>query len=228
MPHRNVLTSRGSPLIKFQSADRIESLRSGKIYAKNLGYYRNLERTSGDADIGDQNEGMLPVVNATIENQETGERLDLTDTRLETSESNDFVFCIFKSNPQMNGMRFTAAQKARMLTFGDTALLILDPDEFVNRVTQAATDQGFEVHYDSVKYYDPEHDNARMLVSLLEGMWNIAFWKRNRYAYQQEARFVFTPGNDSIDHIELDVGDLHDITEVFKASDVLNTMQLQN
>lgn len=44
MPHRNVLTSRGSPLIKFQSADRIESLRSGKLYAKNLGYYRNLEK----------------------------------------------------------------------------------------------------------------------------------------------------------------------------------------
>ena len=128
----------------------------------------------------------------------------------------------------MNGMRFTAEQKARMLTFGDTALLILDPDEFVNRVTQAAANQGFDVHYDSVKYYAPERNNARMLVSLLEGMWNIAFWKRNRYAYQQEARFVFTPGDDSIDHIELDVGDLQDITEVFRASDVLNTMQLQN
>lgn len=228
MPHRNVLTSRGSPLIKFQSADRIESLRSGKLYAKNLGYYGNLEKTSGDADIGDQNEGMLPVVIATIENPVTGERTELTDTVLETSESNDFVFCIFKSNPQMNGMRFTAEQKARMLTFGDTALLILDPDEFVNRVTQAAANQGFDVHYDSVKYYAPERNNARMLVSLLEGMWNIAFWKRNRYAYQQEARFVFTPGDDSIDHIELDVGDLHDITEVFRASDVLNTMQLQN
>ena len=26
MPHRNVLTSRGSPLIKFQSADRIKKV----------------------------------------------------------------------------------------------------------------------------------------------------------------------------------------------------------
>lgn len=228
MPHRNVLTSRGSPLIKFQSADRIESLRSGKIYAKNLGYYRNLERTSGDADIGDQNEGILPVVIATIENPVTGERKELTDTVLETSESNDFVFCVFQGNPYINDMRFTDEQKARMLTFGDTALLILDPDEFVKRVIRAAKAKGFEAHYHSVRYYDPKYNNAGILISLLEGMWNVAFWKRNRYAYQQEARFVFTPGDDSIDHIELDVGDLHDITEVFKASDVLNTMQLQN
>lgn len=32
--------AKGMPLIKFQDADKIKSLQSGKIYAKTLGYYR--------------------------------------------------------------------------------------------------------------------------------------------------------------------------------------------
>ena len=30
----------GVPLIKFQDAEKIKKLQSGKIYAKTLGYYR--------------------------------------------------------------------------------------------------------------------------------------------------------------------------------------------
>lgn len=223
MSHEIRLTSRGIPLIKFQSADRIEALRCGKIYAKNLEYYRALERTTGDADVGDQNEGMLPIVNAEMQIGE--ERMKLTEAVLRTSESNDFVFCVFQANPSVNNMRFSEEQKEKMLSFGDTALVVLDSNEFVKRVKKAANMQGLETHFKSVMYYDPTRNNVNIWKTLLEGMWNVALWKRLRYAYQQEARFVFTPGDDSIDHIELDVGDLHDITKVYRASDVLNTMR---
>ncbi len=36
--------AKGMPLIKFQDADKIKSLQSGKIYAKTLGYYRKREK----------------------------------------------------------------------------------------------------------------------------------------------------------------------------------------
>ena len=63
-----------------------------------------------------------------------------------------------------------------------------------------------------------------MLNSLLAGMWNIAFWKRNSYTYQQEVRFVFTPGNANIDHIELDIGDISDITAIISAKSALSAI----
>ena len=63
-----------------------------------------------------------------------------------------------------------------------------------------------------------------MLISLFAGMWNIAFWKRDSYTYQQEVRFVFTPGDENIDHIELDIGDISDITEIITAKLALSAI----
>ena len=63
-----------------------------------------------------------------------------------------------------------------------------------------------------------------MLISLLSGMWNIAFWKRDSYVYQQEVRFVFTPGDEAVDHIELDIGDISDITEIIPAKVALSAI----
>ena len=63
-----------------------------------------------------------------------------------------------------------------------------------------------------------------MLISLLAGMWNIAFWKRDSYSYQQEVRFVFRPGDENIDHIELGIGDISDITAIISAKSALSAI----
>ena len=63
------------------------------------------------------------------------------------------------------------------------------------------------------------------MISLLAGMWMIAFWKRVSYSYQQEVRFVFTPGNENIDHIELDIGDISDITTIIPAKSALSAIE---
>ena len=75
-----------------------------------------------------------------------------------------------------------------------------------------------------INYYDPTIDGGNMLISLLAGMWNIAFWKRDSYTYQQEVRFVFTPGDENIDHIELDIGDISDITAIISAKSALSAI----
>ena len=46
----------GVPLIKFQDAEKIKKLQSGKIYAKTLGYYRKREEETGDCEVGDKYE----------------------------------------------------------------------------------------------------------------------------------------------------------------------------
>ena len=87
------------PLIKFQEADKIKSLQAGKIYAKTLGYYRKREEETGDCEVGDKYEAMIHINEATIYFPDTGETVAVNDELLKTSESNDFVFCMFGVNP---------------------------------------------------------------------------------------------------------------------------------
>jgi len=216
--------AKGMPLIKFQDADKIKSLQSGKIYAKTLGYYRKREEENGDCEVGDKYEAMIHINKATIYFPDTGETIAVNDDLLKTSESNDFVFCMFGINPSLKKFRFTDKQKEKMLSFGDTALIVLDHNEFIRRVKVAAEEAGYKVYFRPVQYYDPNIDGGNMLISLLAGMWNIAFWKRNSYTYQQEVRFVFTPGDENIDHIELDIGDISDITAIIPAKSALSAI----
>lgn len=216
--------AKGMPLIKFQDADKIKSLQSGKIYAKTLGYYRKREEETGDCEVGDKYEAMIHINEGTIYFPDTGETVAVNDDLLKTSESNDFVFCMLGINPTEEKFRFTDKQKEKMLSFGDTALIVLDHDEFIRRVKVAAEKAGYKVYFKPVQYYDPTIDGGKMLISLFDGMWNIAFWKRDSYTYQQEVRFVFTPGDEKIDHIELDIGDISDITEIITAKLALSAI----
>lgn len=70
---------KGTPLIKFQSASRIDDLRKGHLYAKTLGYYRDLEQETGDSDIGDEFEAMIHIHEGSITFPDTGEVIDLDD-----------------------------------------------------------------------------------------------------------------------------------------------------
>lgn len=87
----------GTPLIKFQSAERIQQLRKSHIYAKTLGYYRKLEETTGDKEIGDGFEAMVHVNEAIIRFPDTGKEILLNDELISTSHSDDFVFACLAS-----------------------------------------------------------------------------------------------------------------------------------
>lgn len=218
---------KGIPLIKFQSAERIKSFREGHLYAKTLRYYRDLEKETGDDEIGDEFEAMWHINEGFLRFPDTGETISLNDTLIPTANSNDFVFCIFGIYPALNLFAFTDEQKEKMLSFGDTALIVLDSEELIRRVFSAAEKAGYEPHFGPVQYFNPAEDNANMIISALKGMWNIAFWKRDKYTYQQEGRFVFTPGNGE-DHIELDIGDISDITAVLPSKIILTAMVEKN
>lgn len=212
---------KGTPLIKFQSADRIKQLQKGSLYAKTLKYYRELEEETGDKEIGDCFEAMVHVNEAIIKIPSTGEEIELKDELIKTTHSDDFVFCMFGIYPQLEQFSFTEQQKDKMLSFGDTALIILDSTAFIERVKKAAEKAGFIAHFSAVKYYDETVDNANMIIDMLSGMHNIAFWKREAYRYQQEGRFIFISEECHDDHIILDIGDISDISIALPSEQVL-------
>ena len=215
-------TIKGEPLIKFQRKDRIESLRAGHMYFSPLNVFRKYEDTSGNKVIGDEREGMMPIQHAVFEDAETHEFSPVNNALIKTRNSDDYVFCFFGMKDDATHFTFSEEQKAKIREFGDTALLILDFDEFVERVKKAALSAGFSGHYGRVKYYDDESDNVNMMLCSINGMWNFAFYKPQDYEYQQEYRFLLERNGKPDDHWILELGSLDDITIMMPIEQALN------
>lgn len=212
---------KGFPLIKFQSAERIESLQNGLIYMNSLDWFRKHESEKGDIVVGDSFEAMLHINDGKLLFPDTGEEIEIKNELIKTSSSNDYVYCMLGINPYGSNFSFTDEQKENIESFGDTALLILDRAEFINRIRNAAIKARYEVYGGFVQYYDETHDSVNLIMSLLSGIQNIAFWKRKKYYYQQEFRFLAHAPNCDKDHLELNIGDIRDISKVLKTSKLL-------
>ena len=223
---------KGTPLIKFQSEERLLSFRAGHLYAKRMSYYRRLEEETGDNTVGDCFEGMLHVNEGEVRFPETGETLTLKDALVPTLNSDDCVFCMFGFSCEKDEHHFSEEQKNEMQKFGDMALIITDEREFVRRVEEAAKKKGFTAHYGAVRYYDPRNDYVNIILSIMQGNWNVAFWKRKEYEYQQEVRFIFSPDGEDfdkeVDHLMLEIGDISDISWIIPSQYVLGGSLTKN
>ena len=223
---RIIGTSVDLPIVKFQNKEIIEKIQSGKMYLKNLEWFREKERQTGDMTIGDLLEGMLHISEGYMQIYDSDgkviECVPLTDSAITTSFSNAFVFCATNIFPDENGHVFADNQKPVFKEFGDTALVIENKGEFIKRIYKAAKELGYEVFYGVVNYYNKDEDNANMLISLLHGMHNIAFWKRDTYKVQQEFRIVLWKTDANKDYIEFDIGDISDISKVISIEEALS------
>ncbi len=210
------------PLIKFQSKENIDSIRQGKIYMKTLKWYREHENENGDTIVGDEYEALWFLRDAEIIFPDINEIVKVSNEAIHTTFSNDFVFCMFGIYPKKDCFEYSEEQKAELASFGDTALLITNKNEFIKRMVIAAKREKMKLYAGFVSYYNPGTDNANMILSLIDGMHNIAFWKRNRYSLQQEYRFLLHSPNTDKDHFILEIGDISDISVVMKTSSALN------
>lgn len=215
-------TVKGFPLIKFKNKEIIDSLQNGILYLNSLKWFRDYENEVGDIIVGDSYEGMLHINEGKLVMKETGEVFDLNDALIPTTSSNAYVYCMTYINPKVENFEFNDAQKKEIKEFGDTALLILDSDEFIKRVMSAAEKKGYKIYFNCVNYYDENIDVVNVWVSLFQGSHNIAFWKRKSYEHQQEFRFVIVDEECVDDHIELEIGDIRDISKVLGTEQILN------
>lgn len=212
----------GAPLIKFQDKDKIAEIQNGKIYMKTLKWYREHENASGNTIVGDEFEALWPVQEADIIFPELNEIVRLKNDALKTTFSDDFVFCMFSMYANKSFFEYSEEQKNELTSFGDTALLITDRNEFIKRMYAAAKRENIKMYSGFVNYYSAEHNNCDMICSLMEGMQNVAFWKRKKYCLQQEFRFLLHSVNTNEDHYVLDIGNIRDISIALKSNSVLN------
>ena len=115
--------------------------------------------------------------------------------------------------------QFTEEQLSRLPNFGSHVLLIKDGNEFVERVKNGLLNAGYGYTRDFVQYHDG--NILQHMQEVAKDDMRIAFWKRQKYAYQQEYRILAHAQVE--DHLCVDIGDLSDITQLVPTSDLLKT-----
>lgn len=218
----------GIPLIKFQKKDIIDKTVQGSIYMNSLKYYREEYNKSLDEEIGDPCEGMLYINEGHMivyneNSKDITEVKQLQNTIIHTVNSDDYVFCMFGINPKFcHSFRFSDEQKKKWLEIYDTALLITDSEDFFKRIAIASQNEGLELSGGFVNYYNEQSgDISPWISSVINGTNSVAYYKRMRYAYQQEFRIIAPSGKK--DNLEIDIGNISGISEVFSLEVFLNS-----
>ena len=225
-----------SMLMKFGSEENLNKLRKGQLYMKNLQYYVDLEKTTDDEDVGDKYDGQMVLqdVKITIHDYKTGDfvaQMDAPEASMNLGYLNCPVFCMFlfdyrnHTDEELIGdtvkvrYQFSDEQLSRLPNFGSHVLLIKNGDEFLRRVQEGLLKEGYGYTRDLVQYYDG-NILQHMQEIAKDGM-RVAFWKRQKYAYQQEYRILAHAQVD--DHLCVKIEDLSDITELIRTEDLLKT-----
>lgn len=108
------------------------------------------------------------------------------------------------------GRRFKKLDR-RFGQFGDAAMLIENPNQFLDRVEAQLRALGHEYVLGLVDYFDPDSFIGKLNV----------FKKKSLHSYQQEVRIWVK--SDSDQPIRLKVGSLRDIAVAFKLDGILET-----
>lgn len=225
-----------SMLMKFGSKKNLKKLREGQLYMKNLKYYVDLEKTTDDEDVGDKYDGQMvlrdvKISMVTVDTNELVAQFNAPSASRNLGYLGCPVFCMFMFDhrnhvdEQLAGdvltikYQFTKEQLERIHNFGDSVLIIKNGNEFIKRVKDGLLKSGYGFTRDHVQYYG--FNNIEHLKQVQKDNLRIAFWKRDKYAYQQEYRFLI---HDYVeDNLSIDIGDISDITDLLKTEELLNT-----
>ena len=207
-------------LIKFGQKEHLEALRSdGLLYMKSLADFAKLE---SDIARGDGYEGTTHIIqpqhvgdltldlNARGRGKFAANPLDLAGPiRIglnRTSECN--VYCMFAITGPIDG----ELVDSRNLAFGDCFVLVLNVNEFLNRVARATSQARLDCSCGPVEYFDSADYSGEVG----------RFRKRSLFAHQREFRIVVEPGCDQ--PRKLLVGSLVDITSEVLPSEKVNQL----
>lgn len=225
-----------SMLMKFGSENNLRKLQAGQLYMKNLKYYVDLEKTTDDEDVGDKYDGQMMLQDVkismyTVDTHEFIAQFDAPSASMNLGYLECPVFCMFmfdyrnhiEENLEGENLtvkyQFTEEQLKKMPNFGDSVLIIKNGDEFVNRVKKGLLEAGYGFSRDHVQYY--AFNNVEHLKQIQSDNSRIAFWKRDKYSYQQEYRFLIHDFVD--DYLSVEIGDISDITQLLRTEELLNT-----
>ncbi|TDY21959.1 hypothetical protein B0G81_2204 [Paraburkholderia sp. BL6665CI2N2] len=205
-------------LLKFGQRQHIESFhREGLLYMNPSHYFSILEDDHVRADrfeSTDQIQQPHDFAHIRVEAVDDGKVIwikpeDLVGPVLFNFGRPDHnIFCMFAVGHP--GDDFIVDE--RNFAFGDSFIIVLNTQAFIDRVCAAAVVAGFECQYGPIEYYDVNTHSGE----------TGSFRKPSHFAYQQEFRFALSPGVKT--PVRLTLGDLSDITSPIHALSDINTL----
>ena len=144
----------------------------------------------------------------TIEMAREGAPFSLTSGQLRTFDPNYSGNIYSMMGPDPLFIDQVGKIDARNCDFGDTALLILEPKTFIDRLIAAIEKEKHFYYFDKVKYYDEREYSGPLDI----------FHKPQTYAHQLEFRF-FIPSQEK-KPLTFNLGSLEDITKMIPAQDL--------
>lgn len=225
-----------SMLMKFGSETNLKKLQAGQLFMKNLKYYVDLEKLTDDEDVGDKYDGQMMLQDVrismyTVDTNDLIAQFDSPTASMDLGYLKCPVFCMFMFDYRnyvdacLDGdnltvkYQFTEEQLKKIPHFGEYVLIIKNGDEFFNRVKKGLLDAGYGFTRDYVQYYG--FNNIEHLKQVQNNNARIAFWKREKYSYQQEYRLLVHDLVD--DYLSVDIGDISDISKLLRTEVFLNT-----
>ena len=199
-----------------------EDFLDGRLYMNTLKYFREFEDLSA-ANIADHQEASNLMLQPSKVTVTIGSHVlnpadfsgpiyihDVDQGRLN-------ILCVYavhnKDFPVITEVNFSQFTKAQLIgpevhKLGLYAVVVYDPQKFIERVIAAADREKIEIEASLVNYVDEDsyHDSAENNRAV--------FFKRDRYSHQREGRFVVNRGSAPVEPFVLEIGNIRDICEL--------------
>lgn len=196
--------------LRFGSEERIKEIyQNGTIHINTIDYFKKHKDEKGR---GDPYEGASKIVNYPPgEIEIVGQKIKYLN--LHVKQSYQYILGNIYSFYCISSYGFKEPKKIkidpRMRKFGDFCLMIKDNQKFLFLLEEQLKSQNLKYTIDFVTYYDPKKINGQ--VSL--------FHKPKAYAYQKEFRLYVE--NNEISPININIGCLKGIAEIYHTKDIL-------
>jgi hypothetical protein len=193
-------------LVKFGMREHLEQFRNcGLLYMNAQKYFREIEdETRRDRfETTDRIAQPNAFIRLTVESRSKRFVLSPVDTFLFSSDTPCNIYCMVRATQTATGLLVDA----RNCRLGDSCVVILNTQSFLDRVFSAAKSRGFNCQSGLVEYYDDRNYSGE----------TGPFRKPAAHSWQNEFRFIVWPGSSK--PIQLEVGCLEDISEIYPVSE---------
>lgn len=195
-------------LIKFGKLEHLDQLRNeGLLYLNNLSYFWKIE---DDELRGDPFDCAIQVIRGPKVTMVMPDGNEVTVCRdytmkiqpIEPEKIN--IYCMYALRPHIEG---AFPVNERNLRFGDHALILINPNEFMRRLESTFKGQKIVAKGGLVEYVNDKH-NGKLG----------PFRKFDRFSYQYEWRLVCSGGMGEPRKIQ--IGSIRDISAILPSNDV--------
>jgi len=190
-------------------------LYEGEVFCKTLEYFRNEEKDTFRHDAYDGAGYISQMTNIEMLTEDGKTLLAKGKSGqlyyyLNNSKGN--VYCLYGIESKLmsseSGVITPLEVDMSSLNFGDYAVLIIDPTEFITRVQSAVESQGLTFYYGPVDYYDEYKYQGDIGV----------FHKSSKFSQQKEIRFWIP--NEHKKDMTFKIGNIEDIARLLPKNDL--------